>query len=185
MEDDEIIRLFYSRCEQAVTEVAKKYGDILSFMSYNILKNKMDVEECVNDAYLAAWNTIPPQMPNSLSAYLLGIVRNISIKKYHKNSAAKRNSYYDVALSELKDCFADVESVEERCEEKELADLISLFLDGLDRKSRLLFVRRYYFSDSTKKLADMFSISENNVSVRLHRIRNKLKKYLKKEGYGI
>lgn len=117
MEDDEIIQLFYARSEQAIAELAKKYGDILSFMSYNILKNKMDVEELY--------------------------------------------------------------------EEKELAVLISLFLDRLDRKSRLLFVRRYYFSDSTAKLADMFSISENNVSVKLHRIRDKLKKYLKKEGYGI
>lgn len=185
LEDNSIIQLFYKRSEEAIIELKSKYENKLFTISYNILKNKMDVEECVNDTYFAAWETIPPQNPEPLLAYLIRIVRNISIKKYHKNSAKKRNSHYDVALEELENCFSDKESVEENYEAKELANTISVFLDTISKKDRLLFVRRYFFADSIKELSDKFSMSKNDVSVRLHRIRKQLKKYLEKEGYII
>ena len=185
LDDREIIQLFYERSEQAITALEKKYATMLFSVSYNILKNRMDAEESVNDVYLAAWNTIPPQNPNPLSTYLIRIVRNISIKKYHKNSAIKRNSYYDIALSELENSLSNIESVEEKYEVKELAETINTFLDKIDKKNRRIFVRRYYFADSIEEIAKMFSLSENNVSVRLHRLRKKLKKYLEKEGYSV
>jgi len=185
LNDNEIIQLFYERSEQAIMALGKKYENILFSVSYNILNNRMDVEETVNDVYLAAWNTIPPQNPNPLLVYLIRIVLNISIKRYHKNSAIKRNSYYDIALSELEDSLSGIESVEEKYEAKELAGAISDFLDTIDKKSKRIFVRRYYFADSIEEIDKKFSLSENNVSVRLHRIRNKLKKYLVKEGYSI
>ncbi len=185
LDDSEIIQLFYERSEQAIAALQKKYADILFSVSYNILKNRMDAEESVNDVYLAVWNTVPPQNPDPLLTYLIRIVRNISIKRYHKNSAIKRNSYYDIALSELENSLSDIESVEEKYEVKELAETINTFLDKIDKKNRRIFVRRYYFADSIEEIAKKFSLSENNVSVRLHRLRNKLKKYLEKEGYGI
>lgn len=185
MEDSEIIKLFFERSEQAIAALGNKYANILFTVSYNILKNRMDAEESVNDVYLAAWNTIPPQNPNPLLTYLIRIDRNISIKKYHKNSAIKRNSYYDIALSELESILSDIKHVEEDYEVKELAETINIFLDKIDKKSKRIFVRRYYFADSIEEIAKKFSLSENNVRVRLHRIRKKLKIYLEKEGYSI
>ena len=185
LDDREIIRLFYERSEDAIAALKKKYDHMLFTISYNILKNKMDVEESLNDVYLAAWNTIPPENPDPLLTYLIRLTRNISIKRYHKNTAIKRNSHYDIALSELEDCLSDIESVEEKYAAKELAAAINTFLDKTDRKNRIIFVRRYYYSDSIEEIAEKFSLSKNNVAVRLNRIRNRLKKYLEKEGYHI
>ena len=116
-------------------------------------------------------------------AYLVRIAHNKSIKKYHHNTAKKRNSCYDAALDELEAVLANFASVEEEYEAKELARVIDIFLDKLDRRGRLLFIRRYYFADSIQKLSKQFGMSENSVSVKLHRIRKKLKKYLEKEGF--
>lgn len=99
MEDSKIIQLFLKRSEQAIAETERKYKNTLFPVSYRILKNEPDAEECLNDTYLAAWETIPPQNPNPFAVYLIRIVRNISINKYYKNSAAKRNHYYDLTLS--------------------------------------------------------------------------------------
>lgn len=101
MEDQEIIELFFARLEQAISGLQNKYGNRCMKVAYNILNNRLDAEECVNDAYLAAWNTIPPEKPNPLFTYVCHIVRNLSIKRYHANNALKRNSHYDVALDEL------------------------------------------------------------------------------------
>lgn len=98
LDDSKIIELFYARSEQAIVELSQKYGSVCSKIANNILNNKLDAEECVNDAYLGAWNTIPPQNPNPLLTYISRIVRNLSIKKYHSNTSVKRNSFYDVAL---------------------------------------------------------------------------------------
>ena len=98
MNDSEIIDLFYMRSERAIMELAAKYGNVCNKVAKNILNNILDAEECVNDAYLGAWNTIPPQNPNPLLTYICRIVRNLSIKKYHANTSVKRNSFYDAAL---------------------------------------------------------------------------------------
>ncbi|MCD7824170.1 MAG: sigma-70 family RNA polymerase sigma factor [Oscillospiraceae bacterium] len=185
LEDSEIIERFNSRSEQAISETREKYGSACLMISRNILGNNLDAEECLSDALLALWNSIPPEKPNPLRAYLFRIVRNISIAKYHSNTAGKRNSFYDVALDELEECLAGAGTVEQEITARELSTLIDRFLGTLDEDSRMLFVRRYWYSDSVKELSERFGITENNLSVRLSRLRTKLRKYLQKEGYKV
>lgn len=185
LEDGKIIELFFARAEQAIAELSAKYGTVCSRIARNILKNDLDAEECVNDTYLAAWNTIPPQKPNPLRTYIFRIARNIAIAKYHANTSAKRNSYYDAALEELENCLRASSAVEQEIAASELSRQIDRFLATLDEESQMLFVRRYWYSDSISDLAERFHTSNNNVSVRLSRIRNKLKIHLQKEGYEL
>ncbi|MCM1539909.1 MAG: sigma-70 family RNA polymerase sigma factor [Blautia sp.] len=185
MEDSEIIDLFYARSEQAIAELSRKYGAVCRRVAGNILNSRLDAEECVNDTYLATWNTIPPQRPDPLLTYVCKIVRNLSIMKYHSNTAVKRNSFYDVALDELEECLASSATVEGEITAKELSGLLNRFLETLDRKSRVMFVRRYWYSDSVSEIAERFHMSSNNVSVRLSRIRGRLRKFLKSEGYEV
>lgn len=185
LEDSKIIELFFARTEQAIVELSAKYGTVCGRIARNILKNNLDAEECVNDTYLAAWNTIPPQKPDPLRTYIFRIVRNIAITKYHANTSAKRNSYYDVALEELEDCLAASSGVEQEISGKELTRQIDRFLAALDEKDQVMFVRRYWYSDSISDIAERFNMSNNNVSVRLSRIREKLKTNLKKEGFEL
>ncbi len=182
MEDSKIIALFYARSEQAIAELSQKYGAVCSKVADNILNSKQDAEECVNDAYLGAWDTIPPQNPNPLLTYVCRIVRNLAIKKYHANTAKKRNSHYDVALDELENCFSTAESVEAALDVQELTAYLNVFLEKLDVEKRVLFVRRYWYGDSVEDLAKRFSISKHNVTVRLSRTREKLKTYLAERG---
>ncbi len=185
MDDSKIIELFFERQEQAIIELSNKYGCVCSKVAFNILNNKQDTEECVSDAYLGAWNTIPPQNPNPLLSYVCRIVRNLAIKKYHANTAAKRNSIYDVALDELENCFPSSVSVEDDFNVIETARIIDEFLATLNQKNRIMFVRRYWHSDSIDDLAKLFQTSNHNISVRLSRTREKLKKYLIKEGVSL
>ena len=185
LDDRKIIELFYERSEQAIIELSNKYGSVCRKVADNILNNKQDVEECVNDAYLGAWNTIPPQNPNPLISYVCHIVRNIAIKKYHFNTAEKRNSIYDVALDELENCIPSVSSVEDEIDTMEISKHINMFLEILDKENRILFVRRYWYSDSIEDLAKLFCTSKHNVSVRLSRTREKLKKYLSRKGVSL
>lgn len=185
MEDSKIIALFFARSEQAITELSVKYGKLCLKIANNILGNNQDSEECVNDAYLGAWNTIPPQKPNPLQAYICRIVRNIAITKYHANTAQKRNSYYDIALEELEHCLFSTETAESRLYAKELSHLLNRFLASLDQRSRVMFVRRYWYSDSVADIASAFHMRPNSVSVQLSRIRSKLRKFLIQEGYFI
>lgn len=182
LDDRKIIELFFERSEQAIVELSNKYGSVCTKVAFNILNNKQDTEECVNDAYLGTWNTVPPQNPNPLLSYVCRIVRNLAIKRYHANTAAKRNSIYDVALDELENCFPSFASVEYEFSAMETARMIDAFLKTLDQKNRIMFVRRYWHSDSIDDLAKLFYTSNHNISVRLSRTREKLKKYLIKEG---
>ncbi len=182
LEDSKIIELFFARSEQAIIELSKKYEMICKKIAKNILNNMLDAEECVNDAYLGMWNTIPPQNPNPLLAYVSRIVRNIAIAKYHSNTAIKRNSFYDIALDELESCLASSSSVEDELTAKELTIMLNCFLDTLEREKRVMFVRRYWYADSIPEIAERFHISNNYVSVCFSRIRGELKKYLEKEG---
>lgn len=182
MEDSKIIELFYERSEQAIVELLNKYGPVCTKVANNILNNSRDTEECVNDAYLGAWDSIPPQKPNPLLSYVCRIVRNLAIKKYHANTAAKRNSTYDVALDELENCFPASSSVEDEFSAREVGRIIDAFLETLDTENRILFVRRYWHSDSITELANLFHTSSHNISVRLSRTREKLKRHLIKEG---
>lgn len=185
LNDSKIIELFYERSEQAILELSQKYGSICKKIAGNILNDRRDAEECVNDAYLGVWNTIPPQNPNPLLSYVCRIVRNLAIKKYHANTAKKRNSIYDVALDELENCFPSSSSAEDEFNAIEAARIIDKFLETLDKESRIMFVRRYWHSDSITDIADLFQISKHTVSVRLSRIRARLKKHLIMEGVSI
>lgn len=185
MDDSKIIELFYERSEQAIVELSEKYGAVCTRVANNILNDKRDAEECVNDAYLGVWNTIPPQRPNPLLSYVCRIVRNIATKRYHANTAVKRNSQYDVALDEMANCFPSADSVENEFNASEAARIINEFLEALDIKDRVMFVRRYFYSDSLSDIAKLFHTSNHNVSVRLSRVRERLKKHLLKEGVNI
>lgn len=178
MEDEKIVELFFKRSEQAIAEVDIKYGKVCHRLSLNILNSRRDAEECVNDAYLGAWNAIPPAKPNPLQAYICKIVRNISLKVYYRKEAAKRNSIYDVAIQELEAYLSAPSTVETEIEARELARIIENFLDTLTVDNRVIFMRRYWFSDSYKDIAERVGLTEKNVSVRLTRIRQKMKQYL-------
>ena len=178
MEDEAIIRLFFERSEQAVAQLDVKYGRLLRSLAGNILNNQQDAEESVNDAYLAAWNTIPPRKPNPLGAYLCKIVRNLSLKLRRSRLAAKRNSSYDLAMEELDGCLADSRTVEGEIESRELARIIQDFLDTLSQENRVIFMRRYWFGDPYAQIARQVGLTETNASVRLTRIRRALKDYL-------
>ena len=158
MEDEKIIDLFFVRSEQAIRELDNKYGKICHNFSYNIVNSRQDAEECVNDAYLGAWNAIPPAKPNPLLSYIVKIVRNISLK--------------------IEACIAATNAVEAEIEAVELAHIIERFLDTLTVENRVIFMRRYWFSDSCKDIAERVGLTEKNISVRLTRIRKQMKNYL-------
>ena len=185
MDDNKIIELFYERSEQAIVALSKKYGDTCYKIAVNILKDDSDAEECVNDTYLGVWNTIPPQNPKPLLTYICRIVRNLSIKRYHQNTAKKRNSYYDVALDELEDCLYSATTIQDEVNADELTRLFDDFLDSLDQSNRVMFVRRYWFSDSISDIAARFCLSNHAVTVRLFRTREKLRQFLIEKGVTI
>lgn len=178
IEDERIIDLFFERSEQGIRELNIKYGKVFHKISYNIVNNAQDAEECVNDTYLGAWNAIPPVRPSPLLTYICKIVRNISLKRYYKKEAAKRSGNYAVALEEIEDCVSSVNTVEAEYDAKELARIIESFLDTLTVQNRVIFMRRYWFCDSCRDIAGLVGLSEKNISVRLVRIRQKMKDYL-------
>ena len=182
MTDTEIINLFFERSEQAIEELAKKHGSAVARVVRNILGNAQDTEECVNDTYLGTWNAIPPHKPNPLRTFVCRIARNLATKKYHANTADKRNSQYDLALDELEDYLSDSDSVENAYEAQELKEVINGFLATLSYSDRFLFMRRYWYSDPVQDIAKMAHSTNNSVTVRLFRIREKLRLYLEKEG---
>ncbi len=185
IDDEKIVDLFFMRSEQAIWELDSKYGTFCRRLSYNIVNNRQDAEECVNDAYLGAWNAIPPEKPDPLLTYLCRIVRNVSLKMYHRKEAAKRSSTYTIAMEEIEACIAAPNMVETEFEARELARIIESFLDTLTAENRVIFMRRYWFSDSCKDIAEFVGLSEKNITVRLTRIRKKMKKYLIEKGVFI
>ena len=182
MEDSKILDLFFERSEQAVLELDRKYGAAVKRTAANILRDRLDVEECVDDTYLGVWNSIPPQKPSPLVSYVCKIARNIAVNRYHANTAQKRNRNYDLVLDELEECIPSDFNLETEYEAKELSEAINRFLASLGKQERILFVRRYWYADSVSELAEMTNSSVNRTSVRLFRLRNKLKNSLKKEG---
>lgn len=182
MTDAQIIDLLFERSEQAINELAVSHGKAAERVAYNILADRQDTEEVVNDTYLGVWNSVPPNRPSPLRTYVCRIARNLAVKKYHSNTAAKRNSRYDTALEEIEECIPDTQTVEDRFAAGELSAAIDRFLDTLGYEDRFFFMRRYWYSDSLTDIADMAGTNYDRVSVRLHRVREKLKKYLVKEG---
>ena len=178
MDDERIIDLFFNRSELAISALDAKYGKLCQKISKNILNNEQDAEECVNDAYLGVWNAIPPERPNPLLTYVCKIVRNYSITRYRANTAMKRNSIYDTALEELEETLSSPTTVEDEIDAKNLARIIESFLDTLSKENRIIFMRRYWFSDNYADIAKRVGMTEKNVSVRLTRIRKKMREFL-------
>ena len=185
MEDEQIVALYWARKEQAISASAEQYGAYCQSIAVNILQNRSDAEECVNDTWLAAWNSIPPQRPAPLRTYVCRIARNLATKRYHANAAEKRDSRYDLALDELAECVPDSSGVEDAVAARELAAAISRFLDTLSYEDRFVFMRRYWYADSLPEIAKMAGMRYGAAAVRLHRVREKLKKYLLKEGVPV
>lgn len=182
MEDNLIIELFLKRSENAIRELSLKYEKMCRQIANKFLHNEQDAEECINDVYLAVWNTIPPQKPDSLGAYICRIVKNVALKKYRTNTAQKRNHYYDVILEEVDDFLSVKENVESEVLAKELINRMNIFLGQLKEKDRVMFVQRYWFYYSNEEIAENMGVSKNYVTVHLHRTRENLRDYLKKEG---
>lgn len=182
MEDSQIIELYWQRCEDAIAQTSKKYGRLCRKIALNIVGNYEDAQECENDTYVATWNAIPPTRPNVLSAFLSRIARNIALNRYEYNKAQKRNNEFDLVLSELEECIAGKSSVEDAYEEGVVAKMLDDFLAGLSKEKRVIFVRRYWYSDAVKDIAKRMQISESKVKTVLFRTRKELQEYLEARG---
>ena len=186
MEDLKIIELFFERNENAISETERKYGRYLSKIAFNILFDAEDCKDCVNDTYMKAWNTIPPQKPKVLRTFLGKITRHLAIDVFRKKHAEKRgNSEFALSLSELDECIPDNLSAETAFEEKELSESINRFLSSLSGENRDIFICRYFYSDSIKDIASFFGTSESKVKSSLFRSRKALKEHLEKEGFDL
>ncbi len=186
MEDKEIIGLYLERSENAITETAEKYGSYCYTVAFNILQNSSDSEEVLNDTYMSVWNSIPPHIPQCLRAFMAGIARNLSLKKYRFLNTQKRGEgQVSLALEELSECISSDKTIEEETDNIELANILNNFLSELKSLDRKIFVKRYWCLDSVSKIADDFGFSESKVKSNLHRTRKQLRIYLEKEGVNI
>lgn len=183
MTDQEIVELYWKRSEEAVACTMRQYGGYLMKLALNILNIREEAEECVNESYLSAWNQIPPDRPLRLLPYLGRIARCLAFNRYDYLNAGKRGRNLTVQLSELEECLTAGGSAEQQYEEKEVAAAISRFLKSEDAQSRILFVRRYWYSDSIRQIAAYYGMTESKVKSQLFRTRGRLKEYLEKEGY--
>ena len=183
MEDQSIISLYFARNEEAIKESSKKYGSYVTGISMSILRNALDAEECVNDTWLKAWNSIPPQNPPSLKVYLGRLVRHLSIDRLRTNTRRKRNREFDVALDELENCALPEETNES--DMTALTAALNEFLEGLNTVDRRIFVGRYWHFYPITVLAETYGLTASNTSVRLHRMREKLKNHLTERGFSV
>lgn len=186
MDDARIVQLYLDRNEQAIPETAIKYGAYCASIAGNILVSREDVEECVNDTYLNAWNAIPPHKPILLSPFLGKIVRNLAINRYRHNTADKRGGgELPAVLDELADCVSGRDDVEQIYQRKELLAAINNFLAGLPARKRSIFVRRYWYTDSVADLATRYGMTPAAVTMMLRRLRRKLHDDLTARGYDL
>ena len=178
--DPEIIDLYFARNEQAIAKTNQKYGKTCMNLSMNIVESRPDAEECVNDTYLKTWQAIPPERPHSLCAFLCRIVRNLSLNRLREMRAAKRSRDLTVSLEELEECV----TVDLRHADR-LAGLLSDFLESQDELDRKLFMGRYWHTVPVKDLAGEYGLTPNAVSLRLGRIRERLRAFLEEGGYHV
>ena len=184
MEDKQIIELFFARAEEAIQILKERFGNTLYRIAKNILGNHHDAEETTNDTYLAIWNAIPPKEPEPLAPYVYRTGRNMALKRLEYLSAEKRNSRYDLSLDELGACLPDDNNdPEQALIVQEIADSINEFLEKDTALNRYIFIRRYWYGDAVEDISKEVNMKSGAVSVRLNRIRAKLKEHLIKEGY--
>ncbi len=182
MEDEQIISQFLERSQSAIDELRLKYGRYCYYIAYHILNSRADAEECVSDVYLSIWNSIPPQNPRNLKAYVGSITRNVALNRYGYNNAQKRSPEMESAADELNLLSQSGLAIDDRVI---LRELINKFLGSLGKKQRVIFMQRYWYFLSTAEIADGLRLKENNVKVILHRTREQLRKFLLKEGITV
>lgn len=185
LEDSQIIGLYWKRDEAAISETEAKYGAYCRAVARNILSVDADADECVNDAYLQAWNSIPPQRPDKLGAWLGKVVRNTALNLWKKNHRQKRYAGLEQLLSELEDCIPSPAAVERELEERELTEVINTWLASLPKNDRICFVRRYWNGETVAVLAQENGMSPANMAKRMYRLRKNLKSMLEQEGYSL
>lgn len=184
MDDSEIVKLFSERKEEAIAAAQAKYKNYCYKIAFSILRSCEDAEECVNDAFLGAWDLIPPNKPEMLSTFLGKLTRNLAINRYRRGLADKRgNGDSGAAFDELSEIISGETDIESETEKKELLHEINAFLKKLPARKRNIFVCRYWYCESIREIAEEFSLSESNVSVILNRTREKIRVYLRKRGY--
>ncbi len=181
MEDIKIVELYFARDERALDETERKYGSLCFHVARNILCEEEDVEECVNDTYLAVWNSVPPNHPESLIAYMCKIVRNQALKKLEHINAKKRKADMILSLEEIEETLPD-ERILPDVNDERIGELINGFLRKEKEVNRNVFLRRYWFFDSIRDISERYSLNENTVKSILFRTRNRLRDYLRKEG---
>ena len=184
--DDGIIALYFARDEKAIEETDFKYRKYLFSVVYNVLRDRLDCEECLNDTYLGAWNAIPPSRPRALKAFLTVIARRVAIKRYHRNS--RRNtvpSEMTVSLSELEDFLADGDEVQTGFDAQRLGKVISDFVLSLSERRQFIFMSRYYMAEPIDTIAKDLKLSRSMVNKELAAIRKALKEKMESEGYSI
>ena len=185
MDDSRIIEMLFARDEGGISAIEAKYGESCRKIAANILGNEQDAEECVNDTYLGVWNSIPPEKPLSLSAYIGKIVRNLAINRAIYQSAEKRSARVTIVLEETEEFLPSPNEGTSLADELALKEAINGFLATLSQEHRAVFLYRYWYLSSVKEIAGKFKLSESNVKVILHRTRGKFKEYLEKEGIQI
>ena len=184
--DGDIIELYFKRDEQAISATKDKYGRYLFTIGNNILNDRLDSEECLNDTYFSTWNRIPPERPNYLQMFLSKIMRDISISRYRKNRSKKRTpSELTISLEELGDCIISESDVEEDLAIRELARILNSFLKDISKRQRFIFVCRYYYCDSVKSIASMLNVGAKTVYRELQTMREELRAALEKEGIDV
>lgn len=186
MEDGRIVELFWARSEDAVPALSDKYGGYLRKIAENILGSPGDAEECVNDAYMRAWSAIPPERPGVLSAFMGRVTRNLAINRLNARASGKRGGgELALALEELSEVIPAGDDVELTVHRRELLEAVNGFLGTLPKRDRRAFVLRYWYAESVSAIAKRLGISENSVSVTLHRTRKKLREYLTERGFEV
>ena len=183
MEDSKIIDLYFERSQSAISETQKKYGRYCHTVAYNVLYSDEDAEECVNDTYLKAWQSIPPHRPTLLSSFLGRITRNLALDRYDQRTAQKRGGTTELVLEEISECIPDTSG--EDGSDEALKNAINKFLASLPKRTRIIFMQRYWYFRSVKEIARSLSIGESRVKVTLLRTRQKFKEHLQKEGIEI
>ncbi len=184
MEDHNIIQLYFDRDEKAIEASGQKYGNYCFYIANNILQNVQDSQECVNDTWLNAWNSIPPTRPNCLKLFFAKITRNLSINRYN-NKKSKQAGCYTEALNELNGIISGNDATQDEAECNRLRQSINTFLASVSPRDCNVFIKRYFFFEPISVISDHYGISANNVHKILSRVRMQLKQYLQKEGYTL
>ena len=185
LNDDEIVQLYFERSEESIAQSEEKYGRLCRSVIRRILPDERDAEECLSDVWIHTWNSIPPEKPRVLSAFLARIARNLALDRLSYNHAEKRASALTEAFEELEPCLVGADDSQQQAEAAEFNAWIRKFLAAQTRENRVFFVRRYWYGESVSEIAQAVGASEEKVKSSLFRTRNRLREAMKKEGIAL